>query len=218
MKLAPATLPSWLEALRRSPASSGGYLGLFALSATLVLALADIATRPVIAQRLAEDLSRSLSQVVPAALHDGALAETRRVISDPVEGDVQVYRAEEDGALQAVAFELTGYGYSGAIRVLMGIDPAGRILGVRVLSHTETPGLGDKIERAKSDWVEDFAGRSLTDPAPEQWKIQRDGGIFDQFSGASITPRAVVAVVHRGLAFFERQRGELTALSEEPLQ
>ena len=90
----------------------------------------------------------------------------------------------------------------------------GVLLGVRVLSHAETPGLGDKIELAKSDWIEGFTGHSLTDPAPEGWKVRKDGGVFDQFSDATITPRAVVGTVHRGLAFFARNRDALLAAKE----
>lgn len=93
----------------------------------------------------------------------------------------------------------------------MAVAADGTILGARVLSHTETPGLGDKIEIGKDDWIEAFAGRSLADPGPAGWKVRRDGGVFDQFSGATITPRAVVGTIHRGLTLFDRHRAELLA-------
>ena len=110
-----------------------------------------------------------------------------------------------------LAFEMSGPGYSGLIHVLLGIAPDGTLLGVRVRSHTETPGLGDKIELAKDDWILGFTGKSLRDPAPENWKVKRDGGVFDQFSGATITPRAVVRTITRGLTFFDRNKAALTA-------
>lgn len=205
----PEGRPTPLGALRSSPVWHGVLLGLFALTTALILSLSDELTRAPIAERAAEDLQASLEQVIPATIHDNDLAADMRTITDTEEGAVPVYVATADGQVSAVAFVLTGYGYSGAIRVLMGIAADGTILGARVLSHTETPGLGDKIEIAKDDWIEGFTGRSLADPGPEGWKVQKDGGIFDQFSGATITPRAVVGTVHRGLALFDRHRSAL---------
>jgi len=110
-----------------------------------------------------------------------------------------------------VAFETVGQGYGGAIRVLLGVDKDGRILGARVLAHTETPGLGDKIEVDRDDWILDFDGKSLGEPPPERWAVKKDGGDFDQFSGATITPRAVVKSVKQGLELFAAHRDALTA-------
>ena len=195
------------------PAGSGLLLGLFAFATASLLALSDAATRGPIAERAAEDLRASLGQVLTAP-HDNDPAASTRSVTDAEEGEVTVYVARENGAATGLDFQLGGQGYSGEIGVIIGILPDGSLSGVRVLSHTETPGLGDKIEAAKSDWVEDFTGRSLTDPAEDDWKIRRDGGVFDQFSGASITPRAVVATVRRGLLFFERNRAALLAPAE----
>jgi len=205
----PGEAPSGFAALRRSPVWHGLLLACFSLATALILSTSDEMTRSAIADRASEDLLASLAQVIPADLHDNDLVAGMRTVTDGTEGEVPVYVATESGAVTGVAFVLVGYGYSGAIRVLIGVAPDGTLLGVRVLSHTETPGLGDKIETAKSDWVEDFTGRSLADPAPEGWKVKKDGGIFDQFSGATITPRAVVGTVHRGLAFFESHRAAL---------
>ncbi|SIS82011.1 electron transport complex subunit RsxG [Phaeovulum vinaykumarii] len=200
-----------LAALKSAPPVLGLMLGLFSLIAALALAWVNEATRAPIAARTAEDLVASLEQVIPPALHENDPTADARVIEDAAEGPVRVYVATQGAAVSGLAFELVGYGYGGAIHVLMGMAPDGSILGVRVLSHTETPGLGDKIEAAKGDWIDGFAGRSLGDPAPEGWKVKRDGGIFDQFSGATITPRAVVATIYRGLEFFARNRAALTA-------
>ncbi|MBN9887923.1 electron transport complex subunit RsxG [Salipiger abyssi] len=203
------TSAAWARRLLRSPAAPGLLLAAFSLGTALLLAGSDALTRELIARRATEDLYASLAQVVPPALHDNDPTADRRVLRDADEGEVPVYIAMREGRVTAVAFGLTGYGYGGAIRVLMGIAPDGTLLGARVLSHAETPGLGDKIEAAKSDWIEGFAGRSLTDPPPAGWKVKKDGGVFDQFSGATITPRAVVATVQRGLALFERNRAAL---------
>ena len=94
-------------------------------------------------------------------------------------------------------------GYAGAIRLLIGIDVDGAVTGVHVLGHRETPGLGDRIETSKSDWVRQFDGRSLGDPVMNGWKIKRDGGQFDQLTGASVTPRAVVKAILQTLQYFE---------------
>ena len=102
-------------------------------------------------------------------------------------------------------------GYGGAIELIVGINADGTVAGVRVVAHKETPGLGDKIDARKSRWIDAFAGRSLADPAPAQWAVQKDGGVFDQFTGATITPRAVTAAVKRTLQFFEANREALLA-------
>jgi len=214
--LAPAPAPArgWLAALKDSPLAAGAMLGLFSLITAALLALADDRSRAPIAARQAEDLAASLEQVIAPGLHDNDLAASQRLLSDAEAGEVLVYVAARSGVVTGVAFEMVGYGYSGAIRVLMAVAPDGTILGVRVLAHAETPGLGDKIERAKGDWIEGFTGRSASDPGPEGWKVKRDGGTFDQFAGATITPRAVVGAVHRGLLLFGRHRAALLATAD----
>jgi len=102
-------------------------------------------------------------------------------------------------------------GYSGSIRLLVGVTPDGRLLGVRVLQHQETPGLGDAIEERRSDWIRSFDGRSLGRPPMARWKVRKDGGDFDQLTGATVTPRAVVAAVRNTLLFVERQGPALFA-------
>lgn len=123
---------------------------------------------------------------------------------------VTLYRVRQAG--QPVAVLLTPVapdGYNGAIRLLVGINYNGTLLGVRVISHQETPGLGDYIETRRSNWILDFKGRSLTNPNESGWRVKRDGGVFDQVTGATITPRAVVKAVHQALLFYQQQRNAL---------
>jgi len=180
------------------------------LVASMLLGFGDLATRGSIVQRQSEDMKATLEQVLPRNLYDNALLEDSRTISGDSIGDTTVYIARKGGEPTAVAFKLGALGgYSGAIMLMMGIDRDGKVLGVRVIAHAETPGLGDKIETAKSDWILKFTGRSLANTAPERWRVKKDGGDFDQFAGATITPRAVVRGVQAGLAFYQRHRGEL---------
>ena len=125
---------------------------------------------------------------------------------------LQAYRARQNGAAVAVVLEAVApNGYVGAIKLLVGVAPDGRLLGVRVSEHRETPGIGDGIDARKSPWIERFTGRSLHDPAPARWRVRKDGGDFDQLTGATITPRAVVGAVANALVYFERHRDELLA-------
>ncbi|MGR9051903.1 MAG: electron transport complex subunit RsxG [Gammaproteobacteria bacterium] len=188
----------------------------FALMASALLGLADINTRDVIQLRLEEDLRASLAEVVPDGLYDNNLLEDTVYIDskdDKLGADqTQVYLGRKGGKVNALSFRIVAPGgYSGPINLIMGLDKDGKVLGVRVIAHAETPGLGDKIEKSKSNWILNFEGRSLQNLTIEQWAVKKDGGIFDQFSGATITPRAVVKAVYQGLKFFERHRAELLA-------
>lgn len=125
---------------------------------------------------------------------------------------VVVHRARLRGETVAVVLApVAPGGYSGSIHLLVGIAPDGTLLGVRVTRHRETPGLGDAIEARKSDWIRRFTGHSLGDPPFERWRVRKDGGDFDQFTGATVTPRAVVGAVANVLEYFDRHRAELLA-------
>ena len=123
--------------------------------------------------------------------------------------EITIYRARKQGKVTGLAYEIQGYGYSGEIRLMMGVAADGKLLGVRVLAHKETPGLGDKIETSKSKWIYDFEGKSLTSPSAEKWAVKKDGGVIDQLAGATITPRAVVKAVKGGLEFYDAHRREI---------
>ncbi len=183
-------------------------LGGFSLAATLLLTLAYGLTREPIAKSALEDLRQSLAQVLPASIYDNNPAAD--TVQLQIDGKpLLVYRASKAKHVTGVAFETSRKGYSGDIRVLLGVDENGKLLGVRVLKHTETPGLGDKIEVGRSDWITRFNGLSLGNPPEAQWAVKKDSGQFDQFAGATITPRAVVNSIRDGLRLFAAHRQTL---------
>lgn len=183
-------------------------LGAVALLTSGILAWVAQATRPAIEAAEARDLANSLAQVLPAGFADNDLLRDT-VTVDEARWPVIIHRASKDGVFQGAIFRWIGRGYAGNIVVLMAVDRDGRLLGVRVIKHSETPGLGDKIEVGKGDWIHAFAGKSLSDPVPEKWAVKKDGGVFDQFAGATITPRAVVKAVKEGLQFFAAHRAQI---------
>lgn len=126
-----------------------------------------------------------------------------------------IYRALDGERVSAWVFEVSADGYSGPIRLLIGIRPDGSITAVRVLEHRETPGLGDGIEASRSDWIRAFSGLSIGDPPADEWALARAGGRFEQFTGATITPRAVVRAVKSTLLYFGRQQGQLQDSAQE---
>lgn len=185
-----------------------GLLGGFSLLATALLVIGNQSTADHIAARYREDLLDSLSQVIAENLHNNNLLDDVLEITE--NGTVtQVYRGAKDFKVTALAWQVTGVGYAGDINLLMGVNQDGEILGVRTLAHTETPGLGDKIELARSDWILDFNGLSIANTSTQEWQVKKDGGRFDAFSGATITPRGVVAAIYNGLEFFRRHRDAL---------
>lgn len=187
----------------------GASLGAIALTASAALAFAHQATGPAIAEAAARDTAASLSQVLPQGFADNNLLAD--AIDLPVNGasPLKVYRARRADTVQGVVFAVEAKGYGGTIQIMMGVDREGRVLGARVTRHTETPGLGDKIEIAKNPWIGDFAGKSLGSPPVARWAVKKDGGDFDQFAGATITPRAVVKAVRGGLELFANHRSAM---------
>ena len=206
--------PSNLARLRPRLEFQTGILAGFALLASVLLGVTNCSTEGTIQQRLDEDLKKSLEEVVPVTLYDNDMLQDTVMIPSAEfnigANETTVYLAKKSGKVSAVCFKLIAPdGYSGAINMIMGVDRDGNILGVRVLSHKETPGLGDKIEVAKSDWILSFSGRSLDNLTPVQWAVKKDGGVFDQFAGATITPRKTVQAIHRGLQLFKAHQAQL---------
>jgi electron transport complex protein RnfG len=196
--------------------AGGLILAVLAAICTALVAITHSTTAPQIAANEQAYLEARLRPVLGGIEYDGKLSESTIVIPPPHElpgnTGVTVYRVYGDGRPIAALFVVTAMdGFSGAIRMLVGVDADGVLTGVRVLDHRETPGLGDLIEESKSDWILQFGGKSLNNPAREMWAIKRDGGTFDQFSGASITPRAVVGAVRDTLLYFEKHRDRVFA-------
>lgn len=188
----------------------GLILGLFCLGFGLLLAITDEITLDNIAARAMEDKQNSLGQVLPDELHDNNPVTDTLELTSAEGRPVTIYQAKKAGKVTGVAFEIFGSGYAGEIKLMMGIDADGKVLGVRVLAHKETPGLGDKIEVKKGPWIERFTGLSMGNPPIERWKVKKDGGDFDQFAGATITPRGVMAAIRGGLEFFAEHKSQLT--------
>jgi len=186
---------------------SGVLLGLIALLGTGLLAGVNELTHERILEQEKNRVLQQLNAIVPLASYNNNLLEDVIEIEDEVffhhPESLTVYRARMDGRPVAVLMNvLATDGYNGDIRLLAGIDSSGVVLGVRVLSHRETPGLGDPIDIEKSDWILGFTHRSLLNTQTKDWAVKRDGGQFDQFTGATISPRAVVNAVHNTLLYF----------------
>ncbi len=205
-----------MSLLTRNMLRSAFLLALVAVIGTTLLAGIHALTRDRIAAQERRVVLEQLNQVLPGSEYDNALHEDVIEIRDysyfKHDEPFLVYRARKQGRPVAVVLNLvTADGYNGDIRLLVAIRVNGLIAGVRVIAHRETPGLGDPVERARSDWVLGFDGRSLTDPGQKDWAVRRDGGIFDQFTGATITPRAVVEAVQAALEFFAAQQDSIFA-------
>ena len=197
------------EQLRGMLAYPGAVLGGIGLLTSGALALADRATLADIKAAQDMDMKQSLTQVLPGKYENDLLKDTL-TLPGP-DGAVTVYRARQGGKVVAVVFKVQARGYAGPVVSMMGVDRDGKMLGVRVIKHSETPGLGDKIEPAKSEWIHGFEGKFLGAPPAEKFAVKKDGGVFDQFAGATITPRAVVKSVKGGLEFFAKEKTRLLA-------
>ena len=191
-------------------------LGLFAIIGTGLVAYTFDITKQPIADSERKALLRSLHALVTPGSHDNDLfTDVLKMTNRDLLGTsapVRVFRARREGNPVAVVIETVAPdGYGGNIFLLVGIRHDASLLGVRVSKHKETPGLGDAIERERSDWITGFNNKSLTNPAASGWRVRKDGGEFDQFTGATITPRAVVKAVHRALQFYQAQGDTLFA-------
>ncbi len=187
---------------------SGVTLAVIAAVCTAMVALTWQLTADRIEKNKTEWLERSLQPALAGLFFDSGVTESMLVIPQPHElpgkDAAIVYRVYAADKPVAALFVVTARdGYAGPIRLLIGIEMDGTVTGVRVLEHRETPGLGDRIETGKSDWVLQFDGRSLLAPEPARWAIKGDGGDFDQLTGASVTPRAIIKAIRQTLLYFE---------------
>jgi electron transport complex protein RnfG len=200
--------------LHRQVTTTAILLMLFAAAGAGLVGLTHDNTAEIIRHNEQLTLLRKLNTLVPAEKYDNDLLhDTISIPADDLLGTNQasiVYRArKQDQAVAVVLSPVAPGGYNGSIELLVGIYADGSLAGVRVVKHRETPGLGDAVEASRSDWILGFSGKSLGNPAEKRWKVKRDGGDFDQFTGATITPRAVVKAVHGALVYFAKHQKTL---------
>jgi electron transport complex protein RnfG len=184
------------------------FLFLFAVIGSGLVAFTFDSTAARIADNHRQALLKSLNELVSSDRYDNDIfSDTLYVQSSELLGTdepVSVYRARKNGwPVAAVLAAVAPDGYNGTIRLLVAVNLDGTLAGVRVVQHRETPGLGDAIEAERSNWILGFKGKSLSNLAKKDWKVKRDGGTFDQFTGATVTPRAVVKAVHKALLYFQ---------------
>ena len=204
-------------------------LALFAFITAGVIALTQQTTKQKIDSNIAEAQARALYEITPKSSldndllnssidlnSDAAKALTSLLLLGPTSKSANVYFAELNSQTHTIIYPtIAPDGYTTAIKLLVGVKTDGTLSGVRIIDHKETPELGDKVELKKSDWVLSFEGKSLSAPDIDQWKVQKDGGDFDQFTGATITPRAVVNAVKNTLLFHNENVNTLLKLKRE---
>lgn len=191
---------------------------LFALLGTALVAFTYDSTRERIAANERATLMRKLNRLIPPQSYDNTLLEDTLQVRDAAvlgtEQPVTVYRARQGGAAIGLVMATTAPdGYSGSIKLLVGINVDGTLSGVRVVAHRETPGLGDAIDEGRSDWIRMFDGKSLENPPQARWAVRKDGGDFDQLTGATVTPRAVVKAVRQALLYYREHQQALFAVA-----
>lgn len=195
-------------------------LGGFAVLCAGLVGLTNEETRDRIAANEKAALLRSLHELIPANSHNNDIYQDSIAVQSKEwlgsKAPVMVYRARMNNEpVAAVIAAEAPDGYSGTIKLLVAVRYNGELAGVRVVTHKETPGLGDYIEAERSDWIRQFDGRSLDNPVEKLWQVKKDGGEFDQNTGATISPRAVVKAVHHALKYYNDHRDELFAAAEE---
>lgn len=204
-------------ALGESITRNSVLLAVFAVCTTLLIAGTFLLTRDDIALQKRKAEEKALLQIVPRERHDNSMLDDTIPVGPEAGGlglreQKRIYVARRgDEAVAVIIPSVAPDGYTGDIELIVGVNADGSVAGVRALSHRETPGLGDKVDLKKSDWILDFNGRSLGNPDLSGWAVKKDRGVFDQFTGATITPRAVVAATLRALQFAEANRARLFA-------
>jgi electron transport complex protein RnfG len=202
------------ESLLHSMLRSAWGLSLFAIITAGFIALTQVITKDRIVEQIAQARTKALLEIVPAGEFDNNLLDNVFWIEAEAELGLkeagEVFVALQQGQPRYFILPLIAPdGYTAPIRLIMSVDLTGTVIGLRVIEHKETPGLGDKIDIKKSDWVRLFEGRSLANTTESGWAVKKDGGEFDQLTGATITPRAIVKAVYKGLQYFKAHQAEL---------
>lgn len=189
-------------------------LGIFAVMTAGLIAVTHQLTEHTIEENIVAAQLSAFNEILPPQRYDNNLAQdTIMLAPNPLLGSdepVKAYVARQDGQVEAVIFEtIAPGGYNGDLDLLVSVDRNSVVTGTRVISHKETPGLGDKVDLKKSNWILSFSGKSFSNTPKEQWQVEKDGGEFDQFTGATITPRAVVRAVKNTLIYFNENKDAL---------
>ncbi|WP_052501535.1 electron transport complex subunit RsxG [Thiomicrospira microaerophila] len=199
--------------LQQTMLRAAGLLSLFVVVSVGLLIGVNAFTKPKIAEAERLALLQTINQVMPAERYNNSLIEDSIEVEAPEflgANQTRIYRARLDNQPAGLVIEtIAPNGYSGNIYLLVGVLADGTVAGVRVLSHRETPGLGDKIELRKDNWILSFNGKNLTTDNARRWAVKRDRGEFDQFTGATITPRAIVGAVRNTLEYVNQQGAQL---------
>ncbi len=209
------------DRLLRNTLLGGLILGLFALVAGLLVATTYENTKDRIKENERQSILRALHSLIPPERHDNDIYADMITVQAAGLGYrgglAKIYRARMGEVPVAAILEVIAPdGYGGPIKLLVAVNFDGRLAGVRVVSHAETPGLGDGIEEEKSNWIHQFDDRSLINTPPRLWAVKKDGGVFDQFTGATITPRAVVKAVYKALNYYELYLEQIFTAPSEP--
>ena len=209
-----------MSSLIRNMVIGAAILGLFAVIGTGMVSYTYQITKPQIKENERQAVLKNLHAIISPDKHDNPIEQdTIEVVDAQLGSDkpVKIYRARMGKLpVAAIISSIAPDGYGGNIYLLVAIRYDGVLAGVRVVGHRETPGLGDDIEAERSDWVLGFNGRSLTNPTDSGWGVKKDGGVFDQFTGATITPRVVVRAVYKTLKYYSQNREALFSHTEQP--
>lgn len=207
-----------MKRIDRSTLQTAINLVFFAVLGTAILASTFFMTHDAIVKSEEAEKLKLITQIVPPTLFDNdIIQDTLAIPVDPLLGNDDgtfAYRARLKGEPSAVVLEaIAPDGYSGKINLILAVRANGELAGVRVVSHKETPGLGDYIELPKNPWIKGFDGKSRKVYKDADWKVKKDGGQFDYMAGATITPRAVVKAVNKALQYFAANRDKLFAVN-----
>jgi electron transport complex protein RnfG len=203
-----------LPPLIKKMLKSATLLTVFVIIGIIFLLITKLITNPAIEKAKVEEMKIAFNQVLSSNEYDNSPFEDQKIITDiqafKTPQPIVIYRARKNKQPVALIIEtIAPDGYSGNIKIMVAIKNDNRVSGVRILEHKETPGLGDKIEIRKDDWVTKFNGMSVRDDNLAKWRVKKDGGQFDQFTGATITPRAVVKAVKNTILYVTEHKKEL---------
>ncbi len=196
---------------------NGLTLALAALLSTALIAITHTLTAPTIEKKAKAQRLALLNQVIPKSFYNNAIATSCTLIDGAAlssKTPLPAFIAKKDGKATAIAIEtIAPDGYNGIIKLLVGVGMEQNVLGVRVLAHNETPGLGDKIELDVSDWILSLSDKYVESEKDPRWTVKKEGGQFDQFTGATLTPKAVIKAAHQAAWFVSQNK---TAILNQP--